>query len=168
VLAGWGLAFEVRPSGLGHRSPGTVLTTVFPAPIAELGVQWERCRDKRDTSDVTREKPEPTAEQQAVEELVRRGQGAGSAADRAGGLLKQLTKTLLETALNQEMTEQLGHERNAGHHQRGPGRCGKGCCGQDRTDRGHRSGADRGVAGPGRLLRAGDRAHAATAADQGR
>ena len=27
------------------------------------------------------------------------------------GLLKQLTKTVLETALNQEMTEHLGHEQ---------------------------------------------------------
>ena len=28
------------------------------------------------------------------------------------GLLKQLTKTVLETALNQEMTEHLGHEKH--------------------------------------------------------
>jgi putative transposase len=29
-----------------------------------------------------------------------------------GGLLKQLTKVVLETALDQELTEHLGHERN--------------------------------------------------------
>ena len=34
------------------------------------------------------------------------------------GLLKQLTKTVLETALNEEMTEHLGHEKN----QADPGR----------------------------------------------
>jgi putative transposase len=28
------------------------------------------------------------------------------------GLLKQLTKTVLETALNQELTEHLGHEKH--------------------------------------------------------
>ena len=28
------------------------------------------------------------------------------------GLLKQLTKTVLETALNQEMTGQLGHDKH--------------------------------------------------------
>ena len=28
------------------------------------------------------------------------------------GLLKQLTKTVLETALNQEMTEHLGHDKH--------------------------------------------------------
>ena len=28
------------------------------------------------------------------------------------GLLKQLTKTVLETALNEEMTEHLGHEKH--------------------------------------------------------
>jgi len=28
------------------------------------------------------------------------------------GLLKQLTKTVLETSLNEEMTEHLGHEKH--------------------------------------------------------
>lgn len=39
------------------------------------------------------------------------GDGAGPAADWPGGLLRQLAKTVLETALN-EMTEHLGHEKN--------------------------------------------------------
>ncbi len=40
------------------------------------------------------------------------GPGAGLALTGPGGLLKQLAKTVLETALGQEMTEHLGHEKN--------------------------------------------------------
>jgi len=63
--------------------------------------------------DVTRkQKPEPTPEEQVAEELVRRAREQGLSLTGPDGLLKQLTKTMLETALNQEMTEHLGHERN--------------------------------------------------------
>ena len=57
-------------------------------------------------------KPEPTAEQLAAEELVRRAREQGLSLTGPDGLLKQLTKTVLETALNQELTEHLGHEKN--------------------------------------------------------
>jgi putative transposase len=64
--------------------------------------------------DVTRRKsrPEPTAEQRAAEELVARAREQGLSLTGPDGLLKQLTKTVLETALDQEMTEHLGHERH--------------------------------------------------------
>ena len=62
--------------------------------------------------DVTKKKPEPTAEQVAAEELVRRAREQGLSLTGPDGLLKQLTKTVLETALNQEMTEHLGHEKH--------------------------------------------------------
>jgi len=62
--------------------------------------------------DVTNKKPEPTAEQLAAEELVRRAREQGLSLTGPDGLLKQLTKTVLETALNQEMTEHLGHEKH--------------------------------------------------------
>ena len=63
--------------------------------------------------DVTKKiKPEPTAEQVAAEELVRRAREQGLSLTGPGGLLKQLTKTVLETALNQELTEHLGHEKH--------------------------------------------------------
>jgi transposase-like protein len=62
--------------------------------------------------DVTDKKPEPTAEQLAAEELVRRAREQGLSLTGPDGLLKQLTKTVLETALNQEMTEHLGHEKH--------------------------------------------------------
>lgn len=57
-------------------------------------------------------KPEPTAEQQLAQELVARAKEQGVSLTGPDGLLKQLTKTVLETALNQEMTEHLGHEKH--------------------------------------------------------
>jgi putative transposase len=36
----------------------------------------------------------------------------GVVADRPDGLLKQFPKNVLETALSEEMTEHLGHEKN--------------------------------------------------------
>jgi transposase-like protein len=57
-------------------------------------------------------KREPTAEELAAEEMVRRAREQGLSLTGPDGLLKQLTKTVLETALNQEMTEHLGHEKH--------------------------------------------------------
>src|SRR5580765_2065637 len=64
--------------------------------------------------DVTKrkDKPEPTAEEKVAEELVRRAREQGLSLTGPDGLLKQLTKTVLETALNQELTEHLGHEKH--------------------------------------------------------
>jgi transposase-like protein len=61
---------------------------------------------------VTKKKAEPSAEQLAAEELVRRAREQGLSLTGPDGLLKQLTKVVLETALDQEMTEHLGHEKN--------------------------------------------------------
>jgi putative transposase len=65
--------------------------------------------------DVTRKKTkaEPSAQEQVAEELVRRAREQGLSLTGPDGLLKQLTKTVLETALNQELTEHLGHEKHA-------------------------------------------------------
>jgi len=61
--------------------------------------------------DVTKtSKREPTAEERAAEEMVARAREQGLSLTGPDGLLKQLTKTVLETALNQELTEHLGHE----------------------------------------------------------
>jgi transposase-like protein len=64
--------------------------------------------------DVTnrKKKAEPTAAEQAAEELVRRAREQGISLTGPDGLLKRLTKTVIETALNQELTEHLGHEKN--------------------------------------------------------
>ena len=63
---------------------------------------------------VTKKKPrpEPSAEQRLAEELVARAREQGLALTGPDGLLKQLTKQVLETALSQEMTEHLGHDKN--------------------------------------------------------
>jgi len=50
-------------------------------------------------------KPEPTAEQLAAEELVRRAREQGLSLTGPDGLLKRLTKAVLETALDEELTE---------------------------------------------------------------
>jgi putative transposase len=64
-------------------------------------------------SDMTAKKrQEPTAEEVAARELVRLAQEQGLSLTGPDGLLNQFTKTVLETALNEEMTAHLGHEKN--------------------------------------------------------
>jgi putative transposase len=63
--------------------------------------------------DMARKKAgEESAEQQAARELVRLAKEQGLSLTGPEGLLKQLTKTVLETALNEEMTEHLGYEKH--------------------------------------------------------
>lgn len=61
--------------------------------------------------DMTKKKAEQCAEQKAAVELVRLAQ-EGLSLTGPDGLRKQLTKTVLETALNEEMTEHLGYEKH--------------------------------------------------------
>jgi hypothetical protein len=64
-------------------------------------------------NDVTKRKPvEASAEQQAAAELVRLAKERGLSLTGPDGLLKQLTKTVLETSLNEELTEHLGFEKH--------------------------------------------------------
>lgn len=63
--------------------------------------------------DVTNKKSTPpSAEEAAAAELVRLAKEQGLSLTGPDGLLKQFTKTVLETALNEEMTEHLGHDKN--------------------------------------------------------
>ena len=63
--------------------------------------------------DVARKKQaEQSAEQQAAAELVRLAKEQGLSLAGPDGLLKQLTKTVLETVLSEEMTEHLGYEKH--------------------------------------------------------
>ena len=57
-------------------------------------------------NDVTTKKqsPEASAEAEAARELVRLARERGLALTGPDGLLKQLTKTVIETALNEEIT----------------------------------------------------------------
>src|SRR5215469_4295723 len=64
--------------------------------------------------DVTKRiKREPTAEEKLAADLVARAREQGVSLTGPDGLLKQLTKAVLETALNQELTEHLGHDKGA-------------------------------------------------------
>jgi putative transposase len=56
--------------------------------------------------DVTarKKRPEPAAEEVAAREMVRRAREQGLSLTGPDGLLKQLTKSVLETALNEELT----------------------------------------------------------------
>jgi putative transposase len=63
--------------------------------------------------DVTKRKPvEVSPEQQAATELVRLAREQGLSLTGPDGLLKQLTKSVIETALGEEMTEHLGYEKH--------------------------------------------------------
>jgi len=55
---------------------------------------------------------EQSAEQQAAAEMVRLAKEKGLSLTGPGGLLKQLNKTVIETALQEEMTEHLGYEKH--------------------------------------------------------
>ena len=59
-----------------------------------------------------RRRAEQSAEQQAAAELVRLAKEQGLSLTGPDGLLKQLTKTVIETSLNEEMTEHLGYEKH--------------------------------------------------------
>ncbi|MFI6244357.1 transposase [Micromonospora sp. NPDC050795] len=57
-----------------------------------------------------KKRAEPSAE--AAAELVRAAKEQGLSLTGPDGLLRQLTKTVLETALNEEMTEHLGYAKH--------------------------------------------------------
>ena len=56
-----------------------------------------------DVNSTIEKNPEHSVEETAAKELVRMA---------PDGLLKQFTKSVLEAALNEEMTEYLAHEKN--------------------------------------------------------
>ena len=63
--------------------------------------------------DVTpKKRPRLSPELEAAKELVRQAREQGLSLTGPGGLLKQLTKTVLETALNEELTEHLGYDKH--------------------------------------------------------
>jgi putative transposase len=59
-----------------------------------------------------KKKPGPSAEEVAARELVRLAKEQGLSLTGPDGLLKQFIRSVLETALNEEMTEHLGHDKN--------------------------------------------------------
>ena len=59
-----------------------------------------------------KKKQEQSPEELAAVELVRQARERGVSLTGPDGLLKQLTKTVIETALNEELTEHLGYEKH--------------------------------------------------------
>ena len=79
---------------------GTVVLTVYPARHA-----------RRSAADATA-KPMEFTEAEAARELMRMAREQGLSLTGPDGLLKQLTKTVIETALDEELTEHLGYEKH--------------------------------------------------------
>lgn len=66
-------------------------------------------KDKKSETDSA----QPSAEElEAAAELVRQARSRGVALTGPGGLLKALTKTVIETVLDEEMSEHLGYDKN--------------------------------------------------------
>src|SRR5215213_8630436 len=59
-----------------------------------------------------------SAEAEAAREFLKLASDRGLSLTGPDGLLKQFTKNVLETALNEEMTEHLGHEKHRAPEQR--------------------------------------------------
>jgi putative transposase len=72
-------------------------------------------RQQKRNDDVERR----SAEQAAAAAMVAQARERGLALTGPDGLLKLFTKNVLETALNEEMTEHLGHEKNRAEPGRG-------------------------------------------------
>jgi hypothetical protein len=58
------------------------------------------------------ERPRLSPEQAAAAAMIAEARQRGLALTGPDGLLKLFTKNVLETALNEELTEHLGHEKN--------------------------------------------------------
>jgi len=102
-------------------------------------------------------------EQELIGRLVDQAREQGVDLVGEGGLLQQLTKRVLESALEGEITDHLGYDKHdpAGA---GSGNSRNGVRAQDRDHRG-RAGGDQRAEGP-ELLRAEDRGQAAAQADR--
>ncbi len=74
---------------------------------------------------VWRRKVKQSAEQRASVDQVWLAQAQGLSLTGLEGLLKQLTKTVLETALHEELTEHPGYEKD-GRPDAGPSNIGNG------------------------------------------
>ena len=76
-----------------------------------------------DVSSTIEKNPEHSAEETAAKELVRMAKDKGLSLTGPDGLLKQFTKSVLEAALNEEMIEHLGREKNRVPRWPGGGEC---------------------------------------------
>ena len=66
-----------------------------------------------DSSEETSQRQPSAAELATIENLVRQARDQGVALTGPDGLLKALTKTVIEAALEEEMAEHLGYDKHA-------------------------------------------------------
>jgi len=76
--------------------------------------QGETASERDDDRARVREKPvgEATSDEQLIAMLVDRGRSEGLQLTGEGGLLQQLTKRVLESALEGEITDHLGYDKH--------------------------------------------------------
>src|SRR3954451_15388272 len=75
--------------------------------------QKEKENDNHDETQRPEALPRPSAEElEVARELVRSARSRGAALTGPGGLLKALTKTVIETALDEEMVDHLGYDKH--------------------------------------------------------
>src|SRR4051812_3972188 len=95
---------------LAGVSPSKTEGLLEQPSLAEAAVAG--AADREDIAEAD-ELGEPSEEELAiVRELVRSARARGVAMTGPGGMLKALTKTVLETALDEEMTEHLGYDKH--------------------------------------------------------
>ena len=113
-------------------------------------VEGESRRRRREPSDRRAKKTdEQVRQREALTELVRAARASGDSLTGPTGLLKDLTKMVLEISLEEEMTEHLGHGRHqvpapaadAGDGDAGDGDAGQECAGEDARSRNVRNGS---------------------------
>ena len=80
---------------------------------AAEGSQKEKENDNHGQGQLPEALTRPSAEElEVARELVRSARERGTALTGPGGLLKALTKTVIETALDEEMADHLGYDRH--------------------------------------------------------
>ena len=95
---------------LAGVSPSKTEGLLEQPSLAEAAVAGAADRDDIDQADLLAEPSE--AELAIARELVRSARARGVAMTGPGGMLKALTKTVIETALDEEMTEHLGYGKH--------------------------------------------------------
>ena len=149
---------------LAGVSPSNTEELLEQPRLAEAAVAGAADGEVLDQAEVV---AEPSQEELAIaRELVRSARARGVAMTGPGGMLKALTKTVLETALDEEMTDHLGYDKHD------PGGRGSG-----NSRNGTRSKTvltdnvgpmdDRRAPGPGQHLQPGDRGEATTPPGRG-
>lgn len=93
-------------------SPSKTEDLLEEPSLAEAGVAGVRSAEPDPAGEIV-DLAEPSAEELAIaRELVRSARARGVAMTGPGGMLKALTKTVIETALDEEMADHLGYDKH--------------------------------------------------------